>query len=54
MHFIRHLIRLLREFFGFAKTNRAWWIIPIVILLLLLSLIIIAVQTSAPFIYTLF
>lgn len=54
MHFLVYLIRLLREFIGFAKTNRAWWIIPIVILLLLLSLIIIAVQTSAPFIYTLF
>ena len=54
MHFIRHLIRLLREFIGFAKTNRAWWVVPIVIILLLLGLIIIAAQTSAPFIYTLF
>ena len=54
MRFLVYLVRLLREFAGFAKTNKAWWIIPIVIILLLLSLIIIAVQTSAPFIYTLF
>ena len=54
MHFLVYLIRLLREFIGYAKTTRAWWIIPIVIILLLLSLIIIAVQASAPFIYTLF
>ena len=54
MHFLIYLTRLLREFIGFAKTNRAWWIIPIVILLLLLGLIIITAQTAAPFIYTLF
>lgn len=54
MRFLVYLVRLLREFVGFAKTNKAWWIIPIVILLFLLSLIIIAAQTSAPFIYTLF
>lgn len=54
MRFLVYLVRLLCEFIGFAKINRAWWIVPIVIILLLLSLIIIAVQTSAPFIYTLF
>ncbi len=55
MRFLRHLGRLLKDFFGFAWHNKAWWIIPIVLVLLLLSLLIFAGSSAAPaFIYTLF
>jgi len=54
MLFLRYLWRLLKEFFGFAWHNKAWWIIPIVIVLLLMALLIVLGQTTAPFIYTLF
>jgi hypothetical protein len=54
MRFLRHLRKLLKEFFEFAWQNKAWWIIPIVIVLLLLALAIGTTQTVAPFIYTLF
>ena len=54
MRFIKHLGGLLGEFFGFAWQNKAWWIIPIVIMLLLLMFLVVAGQSSAPFIYTLF
>ena len=54
MLFLKHLGRLIEEFFGFAWQNKAWWIIPVVLVLLLLAFLIFAGQTSAPFIYTLF
>ncbi len=54
MRFLKHLGRLLKEFFGFAWQNKAWWIIPIVLMLLLLMFLITAGQSAAPFIYTLF
>ena len=54
MRFLKHLGRLLKEFFGFAWHNKAWWIVPIVLVLLLLALLIVTGQTAAPFIYTLF
>lgn len=54
MLFLRYLLRLLKEFLGFAWHNKAWWIIPIVIVLLLMALLIVLGQTTAPFIYTLF
>jgi hypothetical protein len=54
MRFLRHLLRLLKEFWDFACHNKAWWILPIVIVLLLLALCILATQTVTPFIYTLF
>ena len=28
MRFLKHLGRLLKEFFGFAWHNKAWWIVP--------------------------
>ena len=52
--FAKHLGRLLREFFGFAWENKAWWIIPIILVLLLLMFLVFVTGTSAPFIYTLF
>ncbi len=54
MRFFVYLGRLVRDLFGFAWKHKAWWIVPLVLLLLLLAVGIIAVQTAAPFIYTLF
>lgn len=54
MRFAKHLGRLLKEFFGFAWHNKAWWIIPVVLILLLLGALVFVTQSSAPFIYTLF
>ena len=54
MSFLKYLVQLIGEFFGFAWHNKAWWIVPIVLILLLLGFVIFAGQTAAPFIYTLF
>lgn len=54
MRFLRYLGRLLREFWGFAVQNKAWWIIPMILVLLLLALLVVVGQTTTPFIYTLF
>ncbi|MBN2234257.1 MAG: hypothetical protein JW706_03850 [Opitutales bacterium] len=54
MRLFKHLTRLLRDIVIFAKENKAWWIVPIVVVLLLTAVIIVAGQTVAPFIYTLF
>ena len=47
---------LLGEFWGFLKTNKKWWLGPIITVLLLLGLIVVLTEGSAlaPFIYTLF
>jgi len=43
------------ELWGFLKTNRKWWLLPILALLLLLGLLTLLAGTgAAPFIYTLF
>jgi hypothetical protein len=55
MLFFKYLGRLLKEFFGFAWQNKAWWIVPIVLVLLLIALLIVAGSSTAPlFVYTLF
>ena len=54
MNFLKHLLGLFKDLFGFAYSHKAWWIIPMVLTLLLLFLVIVAGETSAPFIYTLF
>lgn len=54
MRFLRHLAKLLGEFFSFAMHHKAWWIIPLVLVLLLLALLIVGGQSAAPFIYTFF
>jgi len=51
---LRHLALLIREFFGFARAHKAYWIVPLLIVLGLIALLIAVGQTSAPFIYTLF
>ena len=46
--------KLFREFLGFARANRAYWIIPFVVMLGLTALVIVAGQVAAPLIYALF
>ena len=45
-----------RELWGFLRTRKKWWLLPIIIALLLLGLLIMFTESSAiaPFIYTLF
>jgi hypothetical protein len=47
---------LLREFWGFMKVRKKFWLLPIVIILLLLGALIVFTESSAvaPFIYALF
>ena len=48
-------VGFLAEIVGFLKTNKRWWLTPIVLCLLLLGLLLILGGTgAAPFIYTLF
>ena len=43
------------ELIGFLRTNKRWWLTPIVICLLLLGLLLVLGSSgAAPFIYTLF
>lgn len=47
---------ILKEFWGFLKARKKWWLLPIVAMLVLLGLLIVLTEGSAlaPFIYTLF
>lgn len=46
---------LISEFWLFLKTNKKWWLLPIVIVVLLLGVLVFFSGTpAAPFIYTLF
>ena len=46
---------LIGELWGFLKTNKKWWMLPIIVLLLLLGLLVLLSGTGlAPFIYTVF
>lgn len=50
----RNLARFARELLGFARENKAWWIVPVVSILLLVAVFIVAVSAVSPFIYSLF
>jgi hypothetical protein len=54
MSFLRHLTRLLRDVVGFARANKAWWIVPLMLLLLIVGGLIVGVSSISPFIYSLF
>jgi len=54
MKYFRHFFALFRDLFAFAYKNKAWWIVPMVITLLAFFVLIVAGETTAPFIYTLF
>jgi hypothetical protein len=44
-----------RDFIGFLKHNKKWWLLPILVVFLLFGLLILLSGTGlAPFIYTLF
>jgi hypothetical protein len=48
---------LLAEFWDFLRTNKKWWLTPIIamlLLIMLLFLVVVFAPASAPFIYTLF
>ena len=43
------------ELWGFLKSNKKWWLLPILVTFLILGLLILISSTGlAPFIYTLF
>ncbi len=46
----------IKDIWGFLRTRKKWWLVPIITVLLLLSLIIVLSQGSAlaPFIYAIF
>lgn len=50
------MIDLLKDFWGFLRVRKKFWLAPILLVLGLLSLLLVASQGSviAPFIYTLF
>lgn len=48
-------VSLVREFWDFLRTNKKWWLSPILIVLAVLTLfVILSLSPAAPFIYTLF
>ena len=47
-------VKLFREFVGFAREKKAYWIVPLVLLLGLVSLVVVGGQFVAPLLYTLF
>ena len=49
-------MELFREFWGFVKVRKKFWLLPIIVILLLLGTLIVFTQSSAvaPFIYALF
>jgi hypothetical protein len=53
---MRGKLSIVREFWGFLRVRKKWWITPVVILLLALGLILVVTEGSAlaPFIYSLF
>lgn len=45
----------LGELWGFLKTNKKWWLLPLLLTLLVFGLLVLLSGTGlAPFIYTLF
>ena len=51
---IGYAAKLLREFARFGREKRTYWIVPLILLLGLSALVIVASQSVAPLIYTLF
>lgn len=49
-----YALKLLREFVSFARANRAYWLIPLILILALAGIVIVAGQSAAPLLYTLF
>lgn len=49
-----YAFKLLGEFVRFARENRAYWLIPLILMLGIAGIVIVAGQSAAPLIYTLF
>lgn len=49
-------LSVLKEFLGFLKVRKRYWLAPIVLILILIGFLLVFAQTSvvAPFLYTLF
>lgn len=49
-------LSIITEFWDFLKTNKKWWLVPIVAFLLLIGTLLVVTEGSvlAPFIYALF
>ena len=49
-------LSILKEFWGFLRVRKKWWLAPIIIFLVLLGALLVLSEGSAvaPFIYTLF
>ena len=46
---------ILGEFWEFLRTNKKWWLLPILVVVVLFGLLVLLAATgAAPFIYTLF
>jgi hypothetical protein len=43
------------DLWGFLKTNKKWWLLPIIVVFVILAVLVLLSSTGvAPFIYTLF
>lgn len=51
---VRNSVKLFREFVGFARANRAYWIVPLILILGAAGLLVVVGQAAAPLLYTLF
>jgi hypothetical protein len=54
MRSLKNFVRFLRDLWAFAREHKIWWIVPMVLVLLLVAVLVVAVSTISPFIYSLF
>jgi hypothetical protein len=50
------VLTLLKEFWGFLRVRKKWWLLPIILVMLFVGSLLVLAQGSAlaPFIYTIF
>ncbi|MGC1475878.1 MAG: DUF5989 family protein [Terriglobales bacterium] len=50
------MMAFLREFWGFLRSRKKYWLLPILVMMLVMGVLLVLAQSSAiaPFIYTLF
>ena len=51
---LRHSGKLFGQFVQFAREHKVYWIVPLLVVLMLAGVLVMASQSAAPFIYTLF
>jgi hypothetical protein len=51
---IAYGLKLFREILGFARENRAYWMVPLFLVLALAGFLIVGGKVVAPLLYTLF